>query len=139
MRPKSLPILRAPVIFAALACCAAGVGQTDKGQQNPAPSVSSTVVACKVLEIHSSAQSRVAVVLFHQRDRTDQSRFASLLKQADGSTVEIKNARSDWQVVSVARLRDCFGRGLLVLSSDAVKLGDGDDFMVRFAALPAER
>src|SRR5215469_15394377 len=35
-------------------------------------------------------------------------RFASLLKQADGSTVEIRVGRGDWEALSVARLRMCF-------------------------------
>jgi hypothetical protein len=136
MRPTSRLISRAAVILAALSFCAAAVGQTGKDQQSP---TSSNLVACKVLEIHASAEPRVTIVLFHQRDKSDQSRFASLLKQADGSTVEIKSTRSNWQPVPVARLRDCFGRGLLVLSSDAVKLADGDEFTVRFAAPAAER
>ena len=103
--------------------------QTQTNAQRPV----SNVIACKALEAHTSAQPGVTVVLFHQRDKKDQPRFASLLKQADGSTIEIRIGRGAWQSVSVARLRMCFGRGLLVFPSGQIKLRDKDEFQARFS------
>jgi hypothetical protein len=40
-------------------------------------------------------------------------------KQADGSTVDIRTGKGDWQTVSVAKVRMCFGCGLPVLPSGA--------------------
>lgn len=90
------------------------------------------IVACRVLEMHASAQPAVIVALFHQRDKKDQPRLASLLKQADGSTVQIRVGKGDWQSVSVARLRNCFGRGLLMFPAGATKLKDKDEFLAKF-------
>jgi hypothetical protein len=91
----------------------------------------SNIVACKALEAHTSSQPGVTVVLFHQRQK-DQARFASTLKQADGSTVEIRIGKDDWQPVTVSRLRMCFGRGLLVFAPGTIKLREKDEFRVRF-------
>jgi len=98
--------------------------------QRPVPSV----VTWKALEAHTAAQPGVTVVLFHQRDKKDQPRFASLLKQADGSNIEIRIGKGDWQSVSAARLRMCFGRGLLMFPPGTIKLRDKDEFQARFPA-----
>jgi hypothetical protein len=90
------------------------------------------IVTCRVLEMHTIAQPPVIIVLFHQRDKKDQPRFASLLKQADGSTVQIRIGKGDWQTVSVVRLRNCFGRGLLTFPAGATKLKDKDEFLAKF-------
>jgi hypothetical protein len=108
-------------------------GQTQPSSQRAA----SNIVACKVLETHTAAQPGVTLILFHQRDKKDQPRFASLLKQADGSTIDIRIGKGEWQTASVARLRMCFGRGLLVFPPGTIKLRDGDEFVARFPAAKA--
>jgi hypothetical protein len=93
-----------------------------------------SVVACRVIEAHTNSQPPVIIVLFHQRDKNDQPRFAALLKQADGSTVQIRIGKGDWQAVSVVRLRNCFGRGLLMFPAGATKLRDKDEFLAKFSS-----
>lgn len=141
MRAAFLKIFLAPVLFATLILVRSPLdaGQAAQTPARTAPAAVSNVVPCKALEIHTSAQPGVTVVLFHQRDKKDQPRFASLLKQADGSTVDIRIGKGDWQPVSVARLRMCFGRGLLVFPSGSIKLRDKEEFVVRFAAKTASQ
>ena len=141
MRAVSSRILRVAVMFASFAfCCSSTVArQTSNAAQRPAPAPVSNIVACKALEAHTSSQPGVTVVLFHQRDKKDQPRFASLLKQADGATVQIRIGKGDWQPVSVARLRMCFGRGLLVFPSGSIKLRDKEEFAVRFGPQTAQQ
>jgi hypothetical protein len=92
----------------------------------------SPAVICTALEVHINAQSGVTLVLFHQRDKADQARLASLLAGGDGSSVQVQTGQSEWVNASVVRLRDCFGRGLLVFPSSALKLKDGDAVTVKF-------
>jgi len=129
-RRGSSIFLAAVVLAAFLGVRPAPAKQTQASAQRPV----SNLVACTALEAHTSAQPGVTVVLFHQRDKKDQPRFASLLKQADGSTIEVRIGKGDWQTVSVARLRMCFGRGLLVFPAGAIKLRDKDEFQARFPA-----
>jgi len=93
------------------------------------------IVTCVALEVHPNAQAGTTVVLFHQQNRNDQSKFASLLSRADGSYVQIQTRQGRWITASVVRLRNCFGRGLLLFPSEAVRLRDSDVFDVRFSGL----
>ncbi len=97
-------------------------------EQNP------RVVACKVIEAHTSRDPAVSVVVFHQRDKTDAERLRALLKRAtDGGTVEIQTGEAgEWRPATVARLMSCFGRGLLILPAGAPPLEAGGTFLLRF-------
>lgn len=131
MRTLEIKILI--VMAATLALIAWPVGAARTGQkalQNP----SADVIECTAIEGHTSATLGITAVLFHQRDRKDQKLLGALLKKADGSTVEVKIGNGDWKNASVARLRNCFGRGLLLFPFSELNLKDGDEFAVKFAA-----
>jgi hypothetical protein len=89
-------------------------------------------VNCHALETHASAQPAVTIVVFNQRDKPDHARLSDLLKENDGATVELRTSDGKWHKATVARLRSCFGRGLLFLTGDAGDIKDRDNFLLRF-------
>ncbi|HTZ72761.1 MAG TPA: hypothetical protein VMB47_02495 [Candidatus Aquilonibacter sp.] len=128
--PKAVPMTAA--LFWLLAWSPALAQQSTQMVPPPFPP-GNGIVTCVALEVHPNAQPGTTVVLFHQQNRNDQSRFASLLSRADGSYVQIQTRQGRWITASVVRLRNCFGRGLLLLPSSAVRLRDSDVFDVRFS------
>lgn len=94
----------------------------------------SRVVACRVMEAHVSVNPAVSVVVFHQRDKADAERFSTLLRNArDGGQVEFQRDEGGaWRPASVARLRSCFGRGLLILPTAETPLTETSTFLLRF-------
>ncbi len=92
------------------------------------------VVACHALEVHSNAQPAVTVLVFNQKNKDDHERLSDLLKDNEGASVEIKASDGTWHKASVARLRSCFGRGLLFFSGESSPVEEKDDFVLRFPA-----
>jgi hypothetical protein len=109
--------------------------QVLAAQAGPSPEeASEQVVACRVLEVHSSPQLRVTVVIFHQRDAKDRERLGELLRQHPEAAVEIQTAGGSWHPATVARVKSCFGRGMLLLPLGAVSLTEKDEFLLKFPA-----
>ena len=104
-------------------------------EQNP------RVVICKVMETHASREPAVSVLVFHQRDRADAERLKELLqKSVDGGTVEFRaGENSQWRPAAVARLKSCFGRGLLILPAGPEPLAAGETFLLRFPVVTLTR
>jgi hypothetical protein len=102
----------------------------------PSSAQPNNVVACRALESHTSTEPPVTVVVFHQRDRQDQARFAALLKKIPEGHADLQAPGGKWHAVAVARLKSCFGRGLLFLPAgpEAPRLKQGDTFLLRFPA-----
>src|SRR5208282_1122039 len=113
------------ILCTAIALCAslvAATGQTDTG-----------IVACRVLEAHASTHPAVIAVVFHQRDKADQTRLAALLQHLADESVELQTGDGKWANATVVRLKSCFGRGLLLLPADAPPMKDGSTFLLRFS------
>jgi len=101
--------------------------QHRPAEQNP------RVVACRVMEAHTSRDPAVTVVLFHQREKDDAQRLRALLLRASEKAVEYQTGEGGaWQSAQVVRLKNCFGRGLLILPEGAPPLADGATFLLRF-------
>ena len=101
--------------------------QHRPADQNP------RVVACRVMEAHTSRDPAVTVVLFHQREKDDAQRLRALLLRASEKAVEYQTGEGGaWQSAHVVRLKNCFGRGLLILPEGAPPLVDGATFLLRF-------
>jgi len=92
---------------------------------------SSNNVACSVLEVHSLAQPGVTIVVFHQRDKTDQERLGDLLRRRSDSSVEFQTADGVWHSATVLRLKSCFGRGLLVFPLGTAHPAEKDTLLLR--------
>jgi hypothetical protein len=95
--------------------------------------VDPNVIACRALEVHASTQPAVIAVVFHQRDKADQARLASLLQHLAGESVELQTGDGKWASAAVVRLKSCFGRGLLLLPADGPPLKDGSTFVLKFS------
>jgi hypothetical protein len=101
--------------------------QHRPAEQNP------RVVACRVMEAHTSRDPAVTVVLFHQRDKADAQRLMAFLRLASEKAVEFQTGDSAaWQTAPVVRLKNCFGRGLLILPDGVAPLAEGTTFLLRF-------
>lgn len=97
------------------------------------PAAASNVVTCRVLEVHANKDPGVVLVIFHQRDKQDQPRFAALLKQSSGGTIQIRPPGAQWETAAVIRLKSCFGRGMLILPAGTTSLKEHADLMVKFS------
>jgi hypothetical protein len=71
------------------------------------------------MERHADKERGIVLILFHQRDKPDQPKLKEFLLQHDGGTIEIQAGSADWQKVTVWRIRNCFGRGLIVVPDNA--------------------
>jgi len=74
----------------ALLCAAALLCLAPHGDAQQADSGDTSSIACRALEVHASANPAAIVVVFHQRDKEDQARLASALRQHSGESVEIQ-------------------------------------------------
>ena len=133
----------AGVLFPCIGLGAMGASPNQISHQSAAPAVTApaapasssqpeNVIACRALEAHTSEQPPVTVVVFHQRDKQDQARLAVLLKENSNGPAEIQGNDGKWHSVTVARLKSCFGRGLLLLPAGAEQPKQGQDFLLRF-------
>jgi hypothetical protein len=101
-------------------------------QAAPRPASAGTI-ACRVLEAHSDDELKVTVVVFHQRDETQRSQLADLLRGHSGQIVEVQAADGAWRRARMVRLKTCFGRGLLLLPAPA-PFPDRAEFALRLPA-----
>jgi len=106
-----------------------------KSSATPAPlPQAANVVACRVMEAHTSAEMRVVTVAFHQKDKNDGPRLGALLGKHSGASVEFQTADGAWHRAQVFRLKSCFGRGLLVFAAGESQLAERKDFGLKFPA-----
>ena len=117
-----------------LACFAASAHSITIGarSQSAPRQPEATALECRVLEAHASEHPAVTVAVFHQRDKQDQTRLASLLRQHSEVSVQFQTADGVWQNATVIRLKSCFGRGLLLMPTGTAQLKDGDEFLLKF-------
>jgi len=104
------------------------------GSHQAATAGEAAVVACRVLEAHASERPAVTAVIFHQRDKQDGARLGELLTKNSGASVELQIGAGAWQPATVARLKSCFGRGLLLVPREAQAPKDGEAFLLKFPA-----
>ena len=118
---------RFSLVVVAIVLCMRPVGSA--GQTG----ASDSTITCRVIEAHASARPAVVAVVFHQAEKPDQPRLASLLLQHSGEEAEVQIGADARAAGSVYRLKSCFGRGLLLLPADAPALKDGATFALKFA------
>ncbi len=101
---------------------------------SPARKASDLIVACRVLEVETSAHPQLTLVVFHHREDKDRDRLGTLLKQLSGASVAFQAADGTWHDASVVRLKSCFGRGLLLFATGEAKFTARDTFLLKFPA-----
>ncbi len=89
-------------------------------------------IACLVMEVHTSREPAVTVVVFHHREKADAARLGALLRERSGAVVEIQTADGEWRKATAVRLKSCFGRGLLLFPAGTPQLKEGDEFLLKF-------
>jgi hypothetical protein len=104
----------------ALTIAAISVRNAWAVQQQPGTATAHTAsIACRVMERHADKEHSTVLILFHQRDKSDQPKLKEFLLQHDGGAIQIQINSGEWQKATVWRIRNCFGRGLLVLPEAA--------------------
>jgi hypothetical protein len=93
---------------------------------------SSGAIACRVLEIHETANS--VLVIFHQRDVQDRDALGKFLQAHTDGAAQFQSMDGAWHDATVFRIKSCFGRGLLVFPAGAAKINDKDTFALRAAS-----
>ena len=127
---SSARIVASLILALLFAIGASSSGNARAAQQAAAPSHPSVAIACRVMERHSDKERGTVIILFHQRDKPDQPRLKDFLLQHDGGTIEIQTGSAEWQKVTVWRIRNCFGRGLFIVSEN-VALKEKAIFKIR--------
>lgn len=90
-------------------------------------------IPCHVMERHADKERGIVLILFHQQNKPDQPRLKDFLTQHDGGTIEMQAGSGEWQKVTVYRIRNCFGRGLLLLAEGAGAPKEKSNFKIRAA------
>ncbi len=97
-----------------------------QSEQHPA----SVTIACRALEVHTDAELKVAVIVFHQRDQAQSSELAQFLRDHSGQMVEIREGDGPWHAARMERLKSCFGRGMLMLPAPS-PIAEHSQFLLR--------
>ena len=88
-------------------------------------------IICRVVEAFEAGRLGVRAVVFHQRDRADGPRLGALLLAHSGEEMEFETRDGQRHRAPVFRVKSCFGRGLLLVPTSEVKLGEKDEFTLR--------
>jgi hypothetical protein len=90
-------------------------------------------IQCRAMEVFQAERLGVTAVIFHQRDKAEGPRLGELLLAHSGEEVEFETPDGRWHRATLARVKSCFGRGLLLYAASEAKLTAGDDFVLRFS------
>ena len=89
-------------------------------------------INCRVMEALVAERAGATAVIFHQRDKADGPRLGELLLAHSGEGVEFETPDRRWHRATVARMKSCFGRGLLIFAAGEAKLAEKENFVLRF-------
>ena len=102
----------------------AAVAQKQSGEES---------IECRAMEVFQAERLGATAVIFHQRDKADGPRLGELLQAHSGQDVEFETRDGHPHRATVARMKSCFGRGLILFAASEAKLTAGDDFVLRFS------
>jgi hypothetical protein len=89
-------------------------------------------ITCRAMEVFLAERIGATAVIFHQRDKADGARLGELLAAHTGEDVEFETSDGQRHPATVARVKSCFGRGLLLFDTKEAKLAAKDDFVLHF-------
>jgi hypothetical protein len=101
------------------------------GAQVQTPGVKQEAVTCNVVETFEEGKLGVRAIIFHQRDRADGPRLGSLLLAHSGKEMELEMTGGRRCRATVFRVKSCFGRGLAIVPTSKLSLGEHDEFTLR--------
>jgi hypothetical protein len=114
--------------FLVVCICSASRGAQAQDAQTKA---GNEPITCRVIEAFEAGRLGVRAVVFHQRDRADGPRLGALLLAHSGEEMEFETRDGQRHRAPVFRVKSCFGRGLLLVPTSEVKLGEKDEFTLR--------
>ena len=88
-------------------------------------------IICSVMEAFEEKRLGVCAIVFHQRDKADGPRLGSLLLTHSGREMELETNSGQHFRATVFRVKSCFGRGLAMVPTSKLKLGENDEFTLR--------
>ena len=88
-------------------------------------------ITCSVMEAFEERRLGVRAIVFHQRDKADGPRLGSLLLTHSGEEMELETTGGQRYRATVFRVKSCFGRGLAMVPTSKLKLGENDEFTLR--------
>jgi len=112
-------------------CDAAHGGQV----RAPGTKAGNGPVICSVMEAFEEGKLGVRAIVFHQRDKADGPRLGSLLLAHSGHEMELEMAGGRRYRATVFRVKSAFGRGLVLVPTSKLKIGEHDEFTLH---LPGE-
>jgi hypothetical protein len=89
-------------------------------------------IECRVMEVFAAERLGVTAVIFHQRDKADGPRLGELLLAHSGAEVEFETRDGRRHRAKLARMKSCFGRGLLLFAAGEARLSEQDNFVLHF-------
>ena len=119
------------IIAAVFAVSLLGLTLSKPGA-SPAPQQPPNVIACRVMEAHTSPELRLSAAIFHQQDKKEGPRLSSLLGGQSGAAVEFQTKDGARHRARVFRLKSCFGRGLLLFPAGEAQLKERETFSLQF-------
>lgn len=117
-------------IFALAAVLAVPVSYTSKGVQDQATATKAQngPIICSVMEAFEEGRLGVRAIIFHQRDKADGPRLGALLLTHSGKEMVLETTGGRRYRATVFRVKSCFGRGLVLVPTSKLKLGEHDEF-----------
>jgi len=88
-------------------------------------------IICSVMEAFEEGRLGVRAIVFHHRDKADGPRLGSLLLTHSGEEMELETTGGRRYRATVFRVKSCFGRGLVLVPTSKLKLGEHDEFTLR--------
>jgi hypothetical protein len=106
--------------------------QSAIAQQRRASPPPSETLLCSALEVKVAERMGVALVTFHQANRSEGPRLGELLRRSDGAPIEFETSDGRAHTATLFRLGTCFGRGLIVFPAESVHLTAGERFRLKY-------
>ncbi len=100
--------------------------------QAPPPNAGNRPIICSVMESFNEQKLGVQAIVFHQRSKADGPRLGYLLLKHSGEEMEIEASGGRRYRATVFRVKSCFGRGLALIPTSKMKLGENEEFTLRF-------
>jgi hypothetical protein len=94
--------------------------------------VGDKTINCRAMEVFVAERLGATAVIFHQRDKADGPRLGKLLLTYSGEEVDFETRDGQRHRATAARMKSCFGRGLLIFAAGEAKLAEKEGFVLRF-------
>jgi len=92
-------------------------------------------IICSVMEAFEEGRLGVRAIVFHQQNKADGPRLGALLLAHSGEEVELETTGGQRCRATVFRMKSAFGRGLVLVPTNRLRLAQHDEFTLR---LPGE-